>query len=124
MPLAYLLDEHLRGGGLWHAILRHNALSPYPIDTHRVGDPLDLPLGSLDPDILIWVEREGRVLLTEDVSSMPGHLANHLAAGRHSPGIFLLRSGIALPDMVAELVLHAYAGDPAVYRDQAQFFPW
>jgi hypothetical protein len=124
MPLAFLLDEHLRGGGLWQAILQHNAVSPYPIDTQRVGDPPDLPLGSSDPDILIWAEREGRVLLTEDVHTMAGHLANHLATGRHSPGIFLLRRGIALQDLVAELALHAHAGDPGGYRDQAQYFPW
>jgi hypothetical protein len=30
---------------LWRAIQRHNGLGPLPIDSVRVGDPADLPLG-------------------------------------------------------------------------------
>jgi hypothetical protein len=83
--LRFLLDEHLRGV-LWLAIIRHNAQGGLPIDAVRVGDPPDLPLGSSDPEILRWAEREGRILLTQDVHTMPGFLAQHLQAGNHSPG--------------------------------------
>jgi hypothetical protein len=62
-PLRYLLDENLRGR-LWQAIGVHNQTGAYPIDVVRVGDPPDLPLGSLDPDILLWAEREGRILVS------------------------------------------------------------
>ena len=63
MPLRFLLDENLRGGGLWQAIQKHNQVGIYPVDVIRVGDPSDLPLGASDPDILLWGERESRILL-------------------------------------------------------------
>jgi uncharacterized protein (DUF362 family) len=67
--LRYLLDENLRGV-LWRAIQRHNALSVYAIDLVQVGDPPDLPLGSLDPDILLWAERQGRILVSLDKKTL------------------------------------------------------
>jgi len=90
--LRFLLDEHLRGP-LWLAILRHNALGGLPIDVARVGDSPELPLGSADASILLWAEQEGRILPTEDIHTMPGHLADHLRDGRHSPGVFVIRVG-------------------------------
>jgi hypothetical protein len=42
---------------------------------------------------LLWAEREGRVLVTLDRHTMPGHLANHLRAGHNSPGSFLSANG-------------------------------
>ena len=39
----------------------------------RVGDRPDLPLQSTDPEILAWAEQAGRILLTYDESTMPGH---------------------------------------------------
>src|SRR5947209_19270267 len=98
--LKFLLDEHLRGT-LWLAIIRHNAQGRMPIDVVRVGDPQDLPLSSSDPIILLWAEREDRILLTEDIHTMPGHLAQHLQAGRHSPGIFVISKGRSRGQLVS-----------------------
>src|SRR6266404_1456724 len=97
MPLRYLLDEHLWGGGLWQAIQQHNTLGTDPLDVLRVGDPMDLPLGAADPDILLWAEREGRVFVSLDKRTLPRHLALHLQAGHHSPGILIIRSGSTVP---------------------------
>lgn len=91
MPLTFLLDEHLRGD-LWDYIVAHNAGGGSPIDAVRVGDPPDLPRGSADPDILIWAVAHGRIVVSRDFRTMPGPLAAHLAAGRHSPGLALLRT--------------------------------
>jgi hypothetical protein len=118
----YVLDEHLRGL-LWHALQQQNAGGAHPIDVVRVGDSPDLPLGTGDPTVLLWAEREGRILVTRDVKTMRGHLAAHLQAGHHSPGVFLIRRQATLPEVVDHLVLVAYAGDPAAVRDQAQYIP-
>lgn len=88
MAIRFLLDEHLRGV-LWNAIERHNRLGGLPIDAVRVGDPADLPLGSDDAVILAWAEKENRILVTLDRHTMSGNLAQHLATGRHSPGVFI-----------------------------------
>ena len=122
MPLRYVLDEHLRRA-LWKAIGRWNARSTPPLDAVRVGDPPDLPLSTLDPDILIWAEREGRILVSLDKKSLLVHLADHLRAGRHSPGIFLIRPGATIPDVLDFLVVAAYASDPDDWRDDARFIP-
>jgi hypothetical protein len=123
MPVAYLLDEHLRGGGLWQAIQQHNAGGGLFLDVVRVGDPPDLPLGRLDPEILLWTERQGRILVSNDRQTLPGHLADHLTAGHHSPGVLLIRRGSAIVDLVDALVLRAHAGFPADFADQARYIP-
>ena len=122
MPLAYVLDEHLRGM-LWQAIRQHNAASAFPIDGVQVGDPVDLSLGTSDPDILLWAEREGRVVVTLDRGTMPGHLTAHLQAGHQCAGIFIIRSKATIPQIVDYLVAAAYAADPAVLHDRYEYIP-
>jgi predicted nuclease of predicted toxin-antitoxin system len=80
-------------------------------------------LGSTDPDILAWAERENRGLVTRDWNTMPGYLQLHLAAGHHSPGVLILRSGHSLPQMVFALALVAHASDPDELRDHYRFIP-
>jgi Domain of unknown function (DUF5615) len=121
MPLGFLIDEHLCGP-LVQAIIGHNGLGSRLIDAVEVGEPPDLPLASVDADILIWAERNGRLLVTQDLK-MPGHLRRHLAAGRHSPGILLIVRGAHLPNVIAALELIAHDGNPPDYADQFQFIP-
>ena len=122
MPLAFLLDEHLRGP-LWTAIQRHNLSSEFRLDVVRVGDVADLGLGTLDGDLLPWAERERRILVTEDKRSMPQHLVSHLTAGHQSPGVFVVRSGCSWTEILEALVLIAYVGDPQDYADAVTFLP-
>ncbi len=106
---------------LWHVIQRHNARGIDPIDTVRVGDVPDLPLGSDDPAILRWAEREQRILVSFDKSSMSGHLAEHLAAGNHCSGIFMVLSDGKPVQVVEFLVLAAYASEPPEWRDWIKY---
>jgi len=122
MALRYVLDEQLRGP-LWRAIQRHNSSGVYPLDVVRVGDAADLPLGTGDPALLLWTEREQRILVTHDLDTMPTHLADHLAAGRHSPGVFTIRSHSTLPQILIFLRDAAYASEPAEWQDRVQFIP-
>ncbi len=120
--LRLLLDEHLRGV-LWLAIQRHNAQGGLPIDAVRVGDPADLPLGSSDPDILLWTEREGRILLTQDVKTMPGFLNQHLQAGNHSPGVFVISGSCPIAQLIGYLELVSHAGNPLDYENSITYVP-
>jgi hypothetical protein len=122
MTLRYMLDEHLRGP-LWRAIQWHNNSGVYPLDVVRIGDPTDLPLGIRDAELLLWAEREQRILVTHDLDTMPAHLADHLAAGRHSPGVFMIRPHSTLPQVVSFLRDAAYASEPAEWQDRVQFIP-
>src|SRR5713226_1813233 len=99
MVLSYLLDENLRGP-LWRALQQHNARGQPHVDVVRVGDHPDLPLGSLDSEILPWAEREGRILVSFDRDTLAGHLEAHLQAGHHSPGIFTIRRRTTIAEVV------------------------
>jgi hypothetical protein len=122
MALRYLLDEHFRGD-IWRAILHHNAQAGDSIDVVRVGDPPDLPLSSLDSEILAWAERAGRVLISRDRRTMIAELAAHLQAGRTCPGLFMVRRRCRLADVLAFLVEAAKAGDEDEWRDQVTYIP-
>lgn len=120
--LRYVLDEQLRRV-LWRAIQNHNSQGNLPLNMVWVGDPPDLPLGSPDSDILAWAEREGRILVSLDRNTLPGHLADHLQAGNHSPGVLLVRPSASVPDVIEYLVLAAYAAQPGEYQDGFRFIP-
>jgi len=120
MPLAFLFDEHLRGP-LWRAAQSHNLSSNDTLDVVRVGDPPDLPLGEKDEAILNWAEQEGRIIVTYDRSTIPRHLEDHLSAGHHSPGVFLLPRGASIAEIVSFLVLAAYASDPEDWQDRVEY---
>jgi hypothetical protein len=123
MPLRFVLDENQRGL-LWRAVLRHNQAGAYPLDVARVGDTPALPLGCTDPDILQWAEHEDRILVTFDRRTLAAHLSHHLSQGRHSPGVFMLRRGCRLTDVVAHLALVAYASDGWEWQDRIEFIPY
>lgn len=122
MSIRFLLDENLRGP-LWQAILRHNLNGEPTLDAVRIGDFPDLPLGSDDPDILAWAEREGRLLITEDRHTMPAHLERHLAADRHSPGVLMVRREARIRDLLETLVLIACVGEPSNFADAVIYIP-
>src|ERR1043166_3909650 len=122
MPLSFLGDENLPGR-FFRASARHNAGGNPHIDLIRVGDVADLPLGSSDFVILQWIETNGRILLTLDERSMPEHLSQHLAAGRHVPGIFSIHPTARMPDVVEYLVLVANASEESEWRDQLRYIP-
>lgn len=120
--LGFVLDENLRGR-LWQAIQRHNARGIDTVDVVRVGDLTGLPLKSVDPDILDWAEREGRILISKDRKTLGRHLADHLAKGHHSPGIFLIRRRSKLPPIVAFLALVAYTSNASEWQDSIEHIP-
>ncbi len=123
MPLRFVLDESVRGGGFWQAIRVHNRGGVDAIDAVRVGDPADLPLGTPDPDVLLWAEREDRIFVTPDVRTAPNHLADHLAAGRSSPGIFLIRHGSQVPALVDLLAEVAHRSPGSAWKNRCEFIP-
>jgi hypothetical protein len=87
-----------------------------------VGDPSDLPLGTDDRELLAWAEREARIIVSLDGSTLPTHLAAHLAAGHHSPGIMLVRR-VPFSQVVEFLALAAHASESSEWTDRITFVP-
>jgi hypothetical protein len=88
-----------------------------------VGDEMAPAYGTLDLHLLQWIEREGFVLVSRNRRTLPGHLREHLEAGGHVPGIFLLRRRSALGQIIDDLILIWGAGRPDEYRDQLVYLP-
>jgi hypothetical protein len=122
MAVRFVLDENVRGP-LWSAIQAHNGRGIDLVDAVRVGDPLDLPLRTPDPAILIWAEREARVLVTNDKKSMPVHFFGHIQSGHHSPEIFIIRSQSAIPQLVSFLASVANTSEPSEWAGLITFIP-
>lgn len=120
MALSFVLDEHLRGP-LWRGICQHNAADVDVLDVLRVGDVASSPLGTSDQDLLLWCEAHGRVLVTSDWTSMPGHFTRPLQAGHHIPGVLYLKPGWRIPSVIATLLLLHQALDPAALLDQSDY---
>ena len=69
MKIHFLLDENL-SKQIKGTVLRLNEA----IDILCVGDADAPPLGTLDPDILSYLELSQRMLITDNRKSMPFHL--------------------------------------------------
>ncbi|MDI6793026.1 MAG: DUF5615 family PIN-like protein [bacterium] len=89
----------------------------------KVGDEMALPKGTADPDILLWLERNGFSLVTRNRKSMPRHLQEHLVKGHHVPGIFTLKPQAALGDILDDLVFIWEVAEPDEYQDQIVHIP-
>ncbi len=117
MKPRFLLDEHVN-----RAIQRQLRRSDPRIEVLAIGDPGAPPAGTSDPDLLRW-EENGYILVTENRSTIPDHLSEHFAAGRHIPGLFWIRPGIGIGRIIEELYLIWHASTADEYRDRPLFIP-
>jgi hypothetical protein len=118
MKPCFLLDEHVN-----RAIQRQLLRLEPRIHVLAIGDPGAPPAGTSDPDLLIWLEEEGYILVTENRSTMPTHLSEHYTTGRRAPGVFWIRPRAGLGAIIEDLYLIWYASEADEYRDQALFIP-
>jgi hypothetical protein len=89
-----------------------------------VGDPSAPKLGTLDPEILLWCEAHGFILVTNNHRSMPRHLADHLAAGRQIPGILAMRKNSAMGQVLKDLILIAEVAGEDDYQNMISYVPF
>ncbi len=118
MKPRFLLDEHMN-----RAIQRQLRRLVRDIEILAIGDPGSPEMGTSDPAILNWLEGNDYILVTENRSTIPKHLADHLAAGRHIPGIFWVRPGVGIGRIIEELHLIWSASTADEYKDHTLFIP-
>jgi hypothetical protein len=119
VKVRFLLDENLPPR-LKVALLRLNPT----IDVLRVGDPGAPALGTLDPDVLRYLELSQRILVTDNRKSMPEHLKAHWSAGGHIWGLFWLRPGITIGRWAEELFLIWEATEAEEWIDKLDWIPF
>ncbi len=93
------------------------------IMVRKVGDADVPPRGTMDTDILTWLENENFYLITRNRKSMPRHLSDHIAKGGHVPGILTLRPNASMRDIIDDLLLIWEATEGGEYRDQIVHIP-
>ncbi len=118
MSLNYLLDENVDRVYQTQLLQREPSLVVW-----KVRDPGVPPRGTLDPEILCWCEEYNFVLVTNNRTSMPPHLADHIAQGRHVPGIFILNPNLGIGGNLEELFLIAIASEENEYQDRIVHLP-
>lgn len=118
MSIKYLLDENV------NPLFRSALLRREPsMVVWRVGSPGAPPDGTLDPKILYWCEEHEFILVTNNRTSMPVHLRDHLAEGRHILGIIQLNQNMSIPETLEELCLIWALSEEGEYRDRIEYLP-
>ena len=118
MKPRFLLDEHVN-----RAIQRQPSRLDARIEVLAIGDSGAPPAGTSDPDILGWLEENDYILVTENRSTVPVHLSDHFAAGRHIPGVFWIHPDVGIGRIIEELYLIWSASSAEEYQDRTLFIP-
>jgi hypothetical protein len=119
LKVKFLLDENL-SPRLKIALLRLNS----QIDILRVGEPGAPAIGTLDPEILIYLEISQRLLVTDNRASMPDHLTAHWSNGRHTWGLLWTRPGTPIGKLAQDLLLVWDASDAEEWSDRLDWIPF
>jgi Domain of unknown function (DUF5615) len=119
MSLKYLFDENVNPTYKTQLIRQSSDLLVW-----MVGEPNTPNKGTLDPEILVWCEEYNFILVTNNRTSMPVHLADHLAKGCHVPGIFILNPKLSIGQNIDELIFLAEASFEDDFQDQIIHLPY
>lgn len=79
--------------------------------------------GADDPSILEWAAREGRVLLTHDVSTITRYAYERIRAGKEMPGVFEVSREIPIGVVIEDLLLLADYSLEGEWEGQVRYLP-
>ena len=114
--LRLLADENLIGGVI-RGLLRRNP----NLDIVRVQD-VGLA-GADDPDVLAWAAETGRVLVTNDLRTMPRYAYERVVAGEAMPGVFAVPQSVSIAQALEDLLLLAECSAEREWEDQVLYLP-
>ena len=115
----YLLDEHIPPVYRTQLIYHDPSLTVW-----MIGDEGAPVRGTPDPEILRWCEQNHFSLITNNRKSIPQHLADHLAAGYHVPGIFTIDLNMPIGMVLEDLILIAGASNEDEFLDRIAYIPF
>lgn len=117
--MRFLLDEDT-----WPVLAQDLQKKQPLLDIVYVAGPGGPPKSTPDPDLLVIAEAQGRAIITRDKGTMPGHAADHVAAGRHTWGVFLRRPGFSLQDYANAILMLWSASEAEEWQDQVEWIPF
>jgi predicted nuclease of predicted toxin-antitoxin system len=112
----YLLDECVHGGLLDGLLERQPDL-----DIVRVQD---VGLASThDRSILAWAADEGRIVITNDRSTLIGFAYERVAAGEPMPGVVVLNRDLSPGDTIEQLLMIAICSTKDELEGTVSYLP-
>jgi hypothetical protein len=81
-----------------------------------------IPEGAADPEVLRIAAQAGRVLVSRDVTTMPGHFDRFIAQ-RESPGVLLIPSRRSIGAVIDGLLLVWLSWSPEDLHNQVRWIP-
>jgi hypothetical protein len=79
--------------------------------------------GRDDEEVLDWAAREGRILITHDVTTMKQTAYDRIAAGLPMPGVFEISQDVSIGTALEELLLLILYSDQDEWQGQVRFLP-
>ena len=80
-------------------------------------------MGAKDPAVLEWAAREGRVVLTHDVSTMTKFAYERVAKGLGMPGVFALSQSVPIGIAIEEILMLAECSVKGEWEGQVRYLP-
>lgn len=112
--MRFAADENFNGDVLSGLIARMSSLDIVRVqDTHLYG--------ANDPDLLEWLAKEERILLTHDINTMPGFFFQRVKDGLPAPGIVVIPQDFPVGKGIDELELLLGAGSAADFESQVKY---
>ncbi|HFD38787.1 MAG TPA: hypothetical protein ENJ31_02895 [Anaerolineae bacterium] len=79
--------------------------------------------GADDPTVLDWAAREGRVLLTHDVSTITRYAYERVRAGLPMPGVFEVSRTLSIGRVIEDILLLAEYSLEGEWEGQVRYLP-
>ena len=79
--------------------------------------------GAEDPVVLDWAAREGRILLTHDIKTMPPYAYQRVAAGQPMPGVVEVSSTGSIGRAIEDLLIFADCSRDGEWEGRVIFLP-
>ena len=79
--------------------------------------------GATDPELLAWVAREGRALLTHDVSTLTRFAYDRVKAGLPMPGVVEVSRAVPIGSAIEDILLLANHSHPGEWEGRIIYLP-
>jgi uncharacterized protein with PIN domain len=79
--------------------------------------------GADDPTVLDWAAKEGRVLLTHDVSTVTRHAYVRAQSGKPMPGVFEVSRRVGIKAATEDILLLVECSEEGEWEGQVRYLP-
>ena len=114
--IRFLADEDFRGRIVSGVLRRQPTIDFQTVQAAKL-------IGTPDPELLVIAAKQGRIIVSHDLSTMPTHFAAFLESSQHSPGLFLINQNFPVVEAIEELLMIWEASTAEEWSDQIRHLP-